>query len=59
MTLLSGIRVLTCLSAAGPFCTMMMADYGADVVEDRRAGAAGAQPRSRRKIPGRDRSTGT
>ena len=34
MTLLSGVRVLDIsLQLPGPFCTMMMADYGADVVK--------------------------
>jgi len=59
MTLLSGVRVLDLsLQLPGPFCTMMMADYGADVVKIDEPEPRCAT-RSRRKIPGRDRSTGT
>ncbi len=51
MTPLSGIRVLDLsLQLPGPLCTMMMADYGADIVkidEPSRGCATRSRPKSR------------
>jgi crotonobetainyl-CoA:carnitine CoA-transferase CaiB-like acyl-CoA transferase len=54
MTLLSGIRVLDLsLQLPGPFCTMMMADYGADVVK-----IDEPEPRARNPFAAEDPGTG-
>ena len=54
MTLLSGIRVLDLsLQLPGPFCTMMMADYGADVVK-----IDEPEPRVRNPFAAEDPGTG-
>ncbi|HEY6097295.1 MAG TPA: CaiB/BaiF CoA-transferase family protein [Candidatus Deferrimicrobium sp.] len=54
MTLLSGIRVLDLsLQLPGPFCTMMMADYGADVVK-----IDEPSPRARNPFAAEDPGTG-
>lgn len=54
MTLLSGVRVLDLsLQLPGPFCTMMMADYGADVVK-----IDEPSPRARNPFAAEDPGTG-
>jgi crotonobetainyl-CoA:carnitine CoA-transferase CaiB-like acyl-CoA transferase len=54
MTLLSGIRVLDLsLQLPGPFCTMMMADYGAEVVK-----IDEPSPRARNPFAAEDPGTG-
>lgn len=54
MTSLSGIRVLDLsLQLPGPFCTMMMADYGADVVK-----IDEPEPRARNPFAAEDPGTG-
>ncbi|MBE0605067.1 MAG: CoA transferase, partial [Deltaproteobacteria bacterium] len=54
MTLLSGVRVLDLsLQLPGPFCTMMMADYGADVVK-----IDEPSPRARNPFAAQDPGTG-
>ena len=54
MALLAGIRVLDLsLQLPGPFCTMMMADYGADVIK-----VDEPQPRVRNPFAAEDPGTG-
>lgn len=54
MTLLSGVRVLDLsLQLPGPFCTMMMADYGAEVVK-----IDEPSPRARNPFAAEDPGTG-